>query len=577
VALILLCAALLTGSVLRLHQLDQQTLTHPEFWATPGVELPRYVKHPPERTTVHQVLSTTLHFDTSHPPGYYLVMLAWIKGVGTDLWAMRASSVLFSIATLVALFGLAKQVASTSAALLATWLLSVHGLHIFWSQQIRPWAFITLLGSLSIYLLVRLQERWQPALAGCYVLVTATGLWSEYFFWPLFLLQIVWVVLTNCERKRASPILGLQFVATALSTPVFIYMVNHMGQRRISGEIWHHVEQFLGFGGLLNVKQLEPISANLALWLPLLLSVLGAAALLAGIDYRRAPLRPASHSDQAGRLTITLLPSIAIAITVLVRAFFWMNPDERTASSFVVLAAWLALPAWLGTRAVWTYLATPRQRLSRLRSVQFAARNPLLLFSLGTFLILLIMHQRNAMLAQRGMLYLTPFLLILMSSGILRAKNFGKACIPLLLLPFLLSAYQWLNTDKSVRDYQGLAQQLIPLVKTGDEIWVGTKWWEVPMHYYLPPERFKVKPPPSGSRRRPLTQLPEHVWVIVFGDTEFLPKRMAKVIRWIPDYQEAQRVSARNAVAVLYEHAEPQSEPEIQPNSSDSTINPTTN
>lgn len=85
--------------------------------------------------------------DLVHPPLYYFVLRGWLSIVGhASPLALRAVSLAFGLATITLLAGIAWVLPQIRrAALLADCLLAASNLHIFYSQQIRSYAFYTFL------------------------------------------------------------------------------------------------------------------------------------------------------------------------------------------------------------------------------------------------------------------------------------------------------------------------------------------------------------------------------------------------------------------------------------------------
>ena len=90
---VLLLAVLVAGFGVRLFQLDQHTITHPEIYV-PGIALPDYVSMPPQRMTLSEVMLGSLVFDDPHPPGHHVMMLLWNRVFSTGQFMLRLTSVL---------------------------------------------------------------------------------------------------------------------------------------------------------------------------------------------------------------------------------------------------------------------------------------------------------------------------------------------------------------------------------------------------------------------------------------------------------------------------------------------------
>ncbi|MEO0248076.1 MAG: glycosyltransferase family 39 protein [candidate division WOR-3 bacterium] len=82
------------------------------------------------------------------PPLYFLLLRLWIKFVGESNVALRLLSVIFGLATLLAMFLLGRTVFDEKIGFAAAGVLAILPLHIQYSQEIRPYAlslfFVTL-------------------------------------------------------------------------------------------------------------------------------------------------------------------------------------------------------------------------------------------------------------------------------------------------------------------------------------------------------------------------------------------------------------------------------------------------
>lgn len=85
-----------------------------------------------------------------HPPLYYLALHGWLA-LGESEFAVRAFSALIGVLTIAGLYQLGRQLFSPQAGLLAAALLAISPLHIWYSQETRMYALVTLLTLLGSY------------------------------------------------------------------------------------------------------------------------------------------------------------------------------------------------------------------------------------------------------------------------------------------------------------------------------------------------------------------------------------------------------------------------------------------
>ena len=80
-----------------------------------------------------------------HPPLYYALLHGWAAPLGTSPAALRLLSVAVGVLTIPLLYLVARRMLSTRGALLATFLLMINPLHIYYSQEVRMYGLVALL------------------------------------------------------------------------------------------------------------------------------------------------------------------------------------------------------------------------------------------------------------------------------------------------------------------------------------------------------------------------------------------------------------------------------------------------
>jgi len=498
------------GLGLRLSGLEAHTLTHAEVYV-PRLEMPDYVSAPPPRPTLAATTLGSLHHD-NHPPGYYAFMWVWTGIFGTGLSALRLPSVLAGAATIALLFGVIRRRDGDAIALFATALLALHGHHLFWSQQARMWVFLGCFALLSLLLLERLHRRFRATTALAYVVVVAAGLWFEYSFWPFFAAQIFWELCRSSESSRAPATLDLQLAALVTSLPVLWFLKVHLASGRTEylarGDFVDHLGGFLllqwWLRGPAPPERLGPPAAIGAV----ALLVVCAALLAAGVAHARS----AAADGEV--------------------------PEARTPG---------LAPAW---RAV-------ARRLRALRTRSWIRRptdDPASVLTLLPLAILLAGSLLVPSVAARSLLFITPFALWLVARGLfasLRAPALRGAALALALAIGVISVRQYTAPFAGHHDYQGLAAALLPEWSPDDLILIHDSWWSQPLHYYLPPSRYRTGD--FGVHSRGLAQgggeRPERLWVVIFDDRDVAAFETLQPK--LGDYRMRKRVDASAGYAML--------------------------
>ena len=80
-----------------------------------------------------------------HPPLYYALLHGWAALLGASPTALRLLSVIVGVLTIPLLYWVARRMLSARAALLATFLLTINPLHVYYSQEVRMYGLVALL------------------------------------------------------------------------------------------------------------------------------------------------------------------------------------------------------------------------------------------------------------------------------------------------------------------------------------------------------------------------------------------------------------------------------------------------
>jgi len=145
-----------------------------------------------------------------HPPLSYLVSWAWIRILGDSEVISRLPSVIFGTANVWLVYLLANKMLPKvkiglvkikfSLAEIAALLLATAPLHIYYSQEVRPYALACFLGTWSIYEFLRIINGERRI--GRYVLASSLLLYSHYLVWFLLPIQAVFLYIWKKKLIR---------------------------------------------------------------------------------------------------------------------------------------------------------------------------------------------------------------------------------------------------------------------------------------------------------------------------------------------------------------------------------------
>jgi mannosyltransferase len=146
---VLVCLSLCIAAALRFWHLGQQSLWADEFASLLNALL-----------SLAEIPAQALRHDAFEPPLYFWLLHGVIRTAGSSEWALRLLSALAGTATIPVVWLLIRdlirrpRIANTTALLLAT-----NPLHVWYSQEARPYALLVLLGSAALLCLVRALDR----------------------------------------------------------------------------------------------------------------------------------------------------------------------------------------------------------------------------------------------------------------------------------------------------------------------------------------------------------------------------------------------------------------------------------
>ena len=329
-----------------------------------------------------------------HPPLYYALLHGWTSLLGASPAALRLLSVAVGVLAIPLLFLVARRMLSARAALLATFLLTISPLHVYYSQEVRMYGLVALL---SVGILAaawrtfdtetrrhgdaatwsRGNERLatlSPYHLITYVLLTTSALYTQYYaiFLPIGLtIYAAW----HWRRDlRVLPVwLGAQAVVALLYLPWVLYAAPKLAPY-ISQKIVADADRPLGALAYL-ARHLAAFLAGhlegpLAHWWPAALLLLAPVAvgwliLVAGQRSEGAaeqgsggastpPHRRAS--SPLLMLAVVLVTALVIGWLISLRAPFFPARGERllilALPPFILLAAAGLDALWARWRAV---------------------------------------------------------------------------------------------------------------------------------------------------------------------------------------------------------------------------------
>jgi uncharacterized membrane protein len=208
VALLVLAGIIAAGLALRL--------------AVPrGIWLDEAISIHQAHLSIHDLFSNLYHGDR-HPPLHHLALWLTVRVFGDGELAVRLPSLIAGTLVIPALYELGRELYDRRTGLVAAAFGAVSPILIWYSQEARMYAFVTLFGLLAVLTQLRVIRNPSMGNWAAYILSTAALLWSHYFGLLLIgVQQVIFVVVLVNRRRAGQPIkplaLGFAYSAAVLA------------------------------------------------------------------------------------------------------------------------------------------------------------------------------------------------------------------------------------------------------------------------------------------------------------------------------------------------------------------------
>lgn len=557
----------LLGAFLRLHNLDRQSVSHVEMYV-PGIRLPHGISVPEERLGLVKVVTSTLNSDT-HPPAFYIVMWFWTKCFGTSAGSIRLPAALFGIASIPLMFWLGTMTNQSKAGWIAATLLAINGHQVFWSRVARMFTLSCLLGLLATILLLKLarQNHTSGWLKLSYVAVLLFGLCTHVFFWLILACHILWTAANRSRARQAMPAaLKLQLVAALLGSPLLAFSAYQTGNTlaTLSSNTLVYAREFvqfafafplLGFssGVYSNYGAIPDNNPHLSIarWLFFGFSVI---LFVAGCKMPRgARNRLQVETDGSFR---KLWLGAGVLGTLCILAFIWVaRTFAHPGAALRNTERMIALPLILAVAAIlleknWARLSSRTFGLVRNHLVS-GEQGLIVILATAPLLLLALISLGKPILNARGMLPLAPYLLLLLSAGIVRLGR-NPVVLTVILLAVVgaqvIGLWQYNHMTAGRADYKSLAAALGPQLESTDLVFLHPEFYSTPLFFYMNSSstQFVGRDYDRACRNHPQAR----VWVLWFYNYE--PKLSPAMQASLVNYRRAGSIEVDGGQTILY-------------------------
>lgn len=231
-------------------------------------------------------------------------------------WWLRMASLIPGLVTVLLTIILGKKILSPAQAHLAGLLLALSQIHVFYSQELRPYSFAAMWGTLSMLSLYNWLFGKKHAWSWWYVVATVFGMLSVYTYGFLILTQLIIVIVY--QRQQIFAFMKKLLFAGLLCLPWLPFFIEQ-----------------------LQVGQ--ALQANLPGW-----------DQVVSIPFIKAlPLTIAKLI--LGRIYFGVEPVTMVLIALIGGGSFWLVYESRKTKYLRLLGMWLTIPvilAWLVSLAI---------------------------------------------------------------------------------------------------------------------------------------------------------------------------------------------------------------------------------
>jgi uncharacterized membrane protein len=138
----------------------------------------------------------------NHPPLYYLLLHYWLNCLENSPQTLRMLSVIFGVFSIPIIFLVGKRLHSTQVGIIASLMLALSPLHVYYSQETRMYAFSMLVNLLLFFSVIEFHKSGSCTSKTLYVLSSLLGLYTHYYFALSFITANLLIILLNVRKQK---------------------------------------------------------------------------------------------------------------------------------------------------------------------------------------------------------------------------------------------------------------------------------------------------------------------------------------------------------------------------------------
>jgi hypothetical protein len=165
----------------------------------------------------------------AEPPLYFLLAWFWTRAFGLGEAGLRSLSAVFGTLTVPVAYLAARELIGRRGAVIIGLFAAFSPALVWYSQEARSYALMTLLCALSFLFFTRALRRPSRREPALWALASALALTAHYFAIFLVAPEAAWLLLRATERRRAAWAVGALALAGAALAPLALYQRTHGG------------------------------------------------------------------------------------------------------------------------------------------------------------------------------------------------------------------------------------------------------------------------------------------------------------------------------------------------------------
>jgi len=306
-------------------------------------------------------LSQQLDIVADFQPPLLHVLTHFASYISVSEWWLRTIGALIpGLLTIVFTYFFLLKAADKKTAVLAALLLATSSLHIFFSQELRPYALPAVFAVASWWALYAKRWRW-------FTSVTILGLYSSYLYPFLLLAQLIWQLFVLAKQRKEL------LASTAVSSLFFAPWLPMFFAQLQAGQLLRH--NLPGWESVVSIPQEKALQLVFAKF------IFGTSDLALTPPYILAALA-------------VLLGSIGLIF------YFWPKLAPKKQKFLVLLLLWTGLPLFVSWLVSWIVpVVEPKRLLLSLAGF----------YGLLSYLVILAIKQKKRFVLHVG--YLLIFIL----------------------------------------------------------------------------------------------------------------------------------------------------------------------